>query len=254
MRRLRGLLIGDPTVILSTLVFGIISYFVSFFDPNEHKQSWLASIWARTVLFGSGIKVVVEGLGQIDPAGSYIFISNHLSYIDTPTVMANIPVQFRFLAKLGLFQIPLLGGHLKRGGHIAVPRDDPRGSVKTMQIAAEVIQTKKISLLIFPEGGRSHDGILRPFKEGGAYIAIRAGVPVVPMVLIGTQIVLPYGGSVVEPGTVKLRILKPIPTTDLTLKDRGALTQQLRELIAAELRAEGLQAETVEDAYARRTG
>jgi 1-acyl-sn-glycerol-3-phosphate acyltransferase len=246
MRRLRGLLIADPAIILATLLFGTISFVVSFFDPTERKQARVARAWAQSLLICSGIKVIVEGLDQIDPAGSYIFISNHLSYIDTPTALANIPVQFRFLAKRGLFQIPLLGTHLSRAGHIPVPRDDPRGSVKTMQLAAEVIQKKKISLLIFPEGGRSHHGVLRPFKEGGAYIAIRAGVPVVPIILTGTQLVLPYGGGIVEPGTVKLRILQPIPTNNFTLKDRGALTNRVRELIVRELQAEGLRAESVE--------
>jgi 1-acyl-sn-glycerol-3-phosphate acyltransferase len=247
MRRLRGLLIGDPSVILSTLVFGIVSYVVSFFDPDGRKQAVLARNWSKTLLWGCGIKVVVQGLEQIDTTRSYIFIANHLSFIDSPVILANIPVQFRFLAKLGLFQIPLLGGHLKRGGHIPVPRTDPRGSVKTMQTAAEVIRNKNISLLVFPEGGRSHHGVLQAFKEGGAYIAIRAGVPVVPTVLLGSQIVLPYGAGVVEPGVVRLRLLKPIPTTGLTLKDRGTLTQQLREVIAAELRAAGFQAETSEE-------
>jgi 1-acyl-sn-glycerol-3-phosphate acyltransferase len=250
MRRLRGLLIADPAIILATVFFGVISFLVSFFDPAGRKQARVARAWAQTLLTVSGIKVIVEGLDQIDPAGSYIFISNHLSYMDTPTALANIPVQFRFLAKRGLFQIPLLGSHLSRAGHIPVPRGDPRASVKTMQLAAEVIQTKKISLLIFPEGGRSHDGILRPFKEGGAYIAIRSGVPVVPMVMLGTQLVLPYGGGVVEPGTVKLRILRPIPTNSLVLKDRSMLTDQVRELIAGELRAEGFLAEAVETSHA----
>lgn len=251
MRRLRGVLIADPAIILSTIFFGIISYAVSFFDPGGRKQAALAHLWARTLLAASGIKVIVEGRDHIDPQGGYIFISNHLSYMDTPTILANIPVQFRFLAKLGLFQIPLLGGHLKRGGHIPVPRDDPRGSIKTMQTAAEVIQKQKISLLIFPEGGRSHNGVLKAFKEGGAYIAIKAGVPVVPMVLLGTQTVLPYGAGIVEPGLVKLRILKPIPTADLALKDRGTLTQQVRELMARELQAEGFGVEAEEDSYAR---
>jgi 1-acyl-sn-glycerol-3-phosphate acyltransferase len=104
-----------------------------------------------------------------------------------------------------------------------------------MQRAAEVIQAKKISLLIFPEGGRSHDGQMRPFKEGGAYIAIRAGVPVVPLVLIGTRKLLPYGAGVVLSGDATLRILKPIETSQLSLKDRGALTDQVRSLIVEEL-------------------
>jgi len=246
MRRLRGLLIGDPAVILSTFLFGLFSFVVAFFDADGHKQARVARAWARTLLFGCGIKVVVEGLDQIDPAGSYIFAPNHLSYMDTPTILSTIRVRFRFLAKSSLFQIPLLGGHLRRGGHIPVPMDDPRASIKTMQKAAEVIHNQKISLLIFPEGGRAHDGVLQEFKEGAAYIAIRAGVPIVPAVLIGTQMVLPFGGGVVEPGTVKLRILKPIPTTNLVLKDRGALTNQLRELIAKELEAEGFLTEALQ--------
>ncbi len=191
----------------------------------------LARTWAKGLLGVSGVKVRVEGLEQIDPKGSYVFISNHLSFMDTPTVLANIPVQFRFLAKRGLFQIPLLGTHLSQAGHIPVPRGDPRASVKVMQQAAETIQRKGISLLVFPEGGRSHDGQLRPFKEGGAYIAIKAGVPVVPVVLIGTRNVLPMGSGVVYSGDVVLRLLKPIETAQLSLKDRGQLTEELRTAI-----------------------
>lgn len=251
MRRLRGVLIADPGIILITLFFGIISYVVSFFDPEGRRQASLAGVWARTLLAACGVKVIVEGADLLQPQGSYIFISNHLSYMDTPSILAHISVQFRFLAKLGLFQIPLLGGHLTRGGHIPVPRQDPRASVKTMQTAAEVIQKKKISLLIFPEGGRSHDGVLKSFKEGAAYIAIKAGIPVVPMVLLGTQNILPFGAAIVQSGTVRIRILEPIPTTNMVLKDRGVLTQQVRELIARELLSEGFPVEAAEDSYAR---
>ncbi|MBV8071839.1 MAG: 1-acyl-sn-glycerol-3-phosphate acyltransferase [Acidobacteriaceae bacterium] len=235
MRRLRGILIADPAIVLATVFFGTISLIVSFFDSTGAVQIRVARAWARTLLSVSGIRVRVEGLEQIDPAGSYVFISNHLSYMDTPVALANVPVQFRFLAKRGLFQIPFLGTHLSRAGHIPVPREDPRAAVKTMQLAAETIRQKRISLLIFPEGGRSHDGVLRPFKEGGAYIAIRAGVPVVPMVMLGTRELLPYGGGVVLSGTVTLRILEPIDTQGLTLRDRGALTDRVRELIVQEL-------------------
>lgn len=228
-------MIADPGIIILTAVFSVISFVISFFDSTGRIQARVARAWAQTLLAVSGVHVRIEGLEQIDPAGSYVFISNHLSYMDTPVALANIPVQFRFLAKRGLFQIPGLGTHLSRAGHIPVPREDPRGAVKTMQLAADTIQSKKISLLIFPEGGRSHDGILRPFKEGGAYIAIRAGVDVVPMVLIGTREILPFGSGVVESGRVTLRILKPIATSQLMLKDRGSLTEELRKLILNEL-------------------
>jgi 1-acyl-sn-glycerol-3-phosphate acyltransferase len=158
--------------------------------------------------------------------------------MDTPVVLAHVSVQFRFLAKRGLFQIPFLGQHLSRAGHIPVPRGDPRAAVKTLAKAAETIQEKKISLLVFPEGGRSHDGVLRAFKDGGAYIGIRAGVPLVPIVLLGTREVLPYGSGTVRPGVVTLRILKPIVTENHVLKDRKALTDEVRELIAAELESQ----------------
>ena len=235
MQRLRGLLFADPAIILATVFFGTISLIVSFFDSTGTVQIRIARAWARTLLAVSGVKVRVEGIDRIDLSGSYVFISNHLSYMDTPVALAHIPVQFRFLAKRGLFQIPFLGQHLSRAGHIPVPREDPRAAVKTMQRAAEVIQQKKISLLIFPEGGRSHDGILRPFKEGGAYIAIKAGVPLVPLVMIGTRKVLPYGGGIIQSGEVTLRVLKPIDTRNLTLKDRAAVTNQLRDQILSEL-------------------
>ncbi|MBV8817370.1 MAG: 1-acyl-sn-glycerol-3-phosphate acyltransferase [Acidobacteriaceae bacterium] len=235
MKRIRGLLFADPLIILSTIVCGTISLIVSFFDDTGTAQIRVARAWARSLLAVSGVKVHVEGLEHIAPAGSYVFIANHLSYMDTPVVLAHVPVQFRFLAKRGLFQIPLLGQHLSRAGHIPVPREDPRAAVKTLQQAAEAIQQKHTSLLVFPEGGRSRDGELQEFKEGGTYIAIRAGVPLVPIAVIGTREVLPYSAAVVLSGKVTLRIMKPIDTSTLTLKDRGPITGQLRELILAQL-------------------
>ncbi|MBV9266054.1 MAG: 1-acyl-sn-glycerol-3-phosphate acyltransferase [Acidobacteriaceae bacterium] len=235
MKWLRGALFADPAIVIATIVCATISFIVSFFEPTGRAMHRVAQAWARLLLRFSGVNVHVEGLAHIDPNGSYVFISNHQSYMDTPVVLAHIPVQFRFLAKRGLFQIPFLGTHLGRAGHIPVPREDPRAAVKTMQQAAEVIQEKRISLLIFPEGGRSRNGIMRPFKEGGTYIAIRAGVPLVPVALIGTRAVLPYGAAVVKSGRVSVRILPPIDTRNLRLKDRGTVTEQLRELILNEV-------------------
>jgi 1-acyl-sn-glycerol-3-phosphate acyltransferase len=235
MTRLRSIFFAAPLIALSTVVYGSLSILVSLFESTGRAQIRVARAWARFLLRVSGVKVRVTGLEHIDPNGSYLFISNHLSYMDTPVVLAHVPVQFRFLAKRGLFQIPFLGHHLSRAGHIPVPREDPRAAVKTLTTAAETIQEKKISLLVFPEGGRSRDGALRTFKEGGAYIAIKAGVPLVPIVLLGTRKVLSYGSGMIRPGNVTLRILKPISTQGRSLKDRRVLTDEVRELIAAEL-------------------
>ena len=228
---LRSLLITDPLIIVATIVFGAISLAVSVFDPTRHKQNAMARAWARVLLAVSGVKVKVEGLEKIKEDGSYVFASNHLSYMDTPVALANIPVQFRFLAKRGLFQIPFMGWHLARAGHIPVPRGDARAAVRTMTLAAQIVRDQQISLLIFPEGGRSRKGELRPFMEGAAYIAIRAGVPLVPVGLVGTREVLPYGSGNIRRGRVILRVGDPIPTSQATIRDRLHLTEQLRHRI-----------------------
>jgi 1-acyl-sn-glycerol-3-phosphate acyltransferase len=230
--QLRAYLISDPLIVVSTIFFGSVSIVVSLFDKTGDKSIEVARAWGRSLLAVSGVRVIVEGLENIDSAGSYVFVSNHLSYMDTPVVLSNIPVRFRFLAKRGLFKIPFLGTHLGQAGHIPVAREDPRASVKTMQLAAEVIRSRRTSMLIFPEGGRSRDGALRPFKEGAAYIAIRAGVPIVPVALIGTEKILPFGSGTPLRGTARVRIFPPLATDGLTLKDRHQLTDRTRSLIA----------------------
>ncbi len=222
-------------VILSTIVHGSVSVLLSFFDPTGVKQNSVAQRWARSLLSIGGVKVEVQGLERIQPSGSYVIVSNHLSYFDTPVVLANIPVQFRFMAKEGLFKIPFLGTHLARAGHIPVPQQDPRAAIKTMTAAAEIIRKKGISVLVFPEGGRAADGVLQEFKEGAVYIGIKAGVPIVPVALRGTWAVLPFGSGRIKPGRVKLQIGEPIPTASLTMRDRGHLNAAIREQIVAML-------------------
>jgi 1-acyl-sn-glycerol-3-phosphate acyltransferase len=231
----RAYFVTAPLIVLATIGYGLVSLVISLFESTGRKQIGVARAWARCLLFVSGVRVKVEGMEKISPNGSYVFVSNHLSFMDTPVVLANITVQFRFLAKRGLFQIPLLGTHLARAGHIPVPLDDARAAVKTMATAAQVIREHGISLLIFPEGGRTHTGELASFKEGAAYIAIRAGVPLVPIALKGTREILPYGSGHVRSGSVTMRIGDPLPTDQVQLRDRGRVTEQLRDRIVAML-------------------
>jgi 1-acyl-sn-glycerol-3-phosphate acyltransferase len=237
---LRAYCITAPAVVLATVGYGLVSLIISLFESSGRKQIAVARAWARCLLRVSGVKVKVEGLEKIASDASYVFVSNHLSYMDTPVVLANIPVQFRFLAKRGLFQIPFLGTHLARAGHIPVPREDARAAVKTMSTAAQVIRERGISLLIFPEGGRSAEGELGAFKEGAAYIAIRAGVPLVPVALNGTREILPYGSGHVRSGSVLMRIGEPVPTAELPLRDRARVTAELRDRIASMLETQAM--------------
>lgn len=231
MALLWSLLFVDPLIILSTVVCGSVSLVLSLFDRSGRAMIAVARVWARSLLKIARVRVKVEGLEKIDPRAAYVFAANHLSYMDTPVVLSHIPVQFRFMAKKGLFQIPLLGTHLMQAGHIPVPREDPRAAVKTLALAAETIRSRAISVLIFPEGGRSEDGNLQEFKEGAAYIAIKAGVPIVPVSLTGTRRILAMHSATFHSGPVMLRIGEPIATTGMMLRERGELTEAVRERI-----------------------
>lgn len=242
MSALRAWLITDPLIVLATIFFATLSLISSLFDSVGRRQAVFARAWSRVLLAVSFVKVRVEGGEKIAPGGSYVFASNHASYMDTPVVLANIPVQFRFMAKKGLFSIPFLGWHLARAGHIPVYRDNPRAAVKTLGLAAEAIQKYGISLIVFPEGGRTKTGELRDFKDGAAYIAIRAGVPVVPMALKGSRAVLPWGSGTPRSGTIEMRVGEPIPTAGLKLHDRARLTQQIREQVVSLLQEEPIHA------------
>jgi 1-acyl-sn-glycerol-3-phosphate acyltransferase len=227
---LRALLITDPLIVVATAIYGTISLLTSLFDATGRAQHRVACAWGRMLLRISGVKVRVEGLENISPGASYVFVSNHLSLMDIPVILPYIPVQFRFMAKKGLFRVPFIGYHLKRAGHIPVHRSDARASLKTMADAAGIIRDRGVSVLAFPEGGRS-PGEMSDFKEGAAYIAIKAGVPAVPLGLNGTREVLPMDSLLVKPGEVLLRIGEPIPTAGLAVHDRHRLTRELRDRI-----------------------
>lgn len=228
---IRTWLVTMPLVSLATIVMGTASLAASLFDKTGNLQHEMARIWSRLMLAVAFVRVRSEGIEKLDPECPYVLVANHSSYYDTPAILASVPLQFRFFAKRGLFQIPFLGAHLNRAGHFPVMSKDPRASLKSMLDGARQIKAKGISVLLFPEGGRSL-ATLREFKEGAAHIAIKAGVPLVPIGIVGTRRILPMHGKVIRPGTVRLRVGEPISTSGLSSRDRGALTQQALEQIA----------------------
>jgi 1-acyl-sn-glycerol-3-phosphate acyltransferase len=230
LSRLRAYLLIDPLIVLATIVMGTLSLLASAFDSSGRTQHSVARIWARILLAVSGARVTVEGLEKLQAGASYVLVANHRSYMDTPAVLAYIPLEFRFFAKQGLFRIPLLGGHLRRAGHVPVARENPRAALKSLSEGARLMRERGVSLLLFPEGGRS-PGALRVFKEGAAYLAIKAGVPVVPIGIIGTRPVLPMRSFHVRPGAVTLRIGDPISTAGLNSGARAGLNEVLRHKV-----------------------
>jgi 1-acyl-sn-glycerol-3-phosphate acyltransferase len=194
----------------------------------------LARLWGKTLLAVSFIHVRAEGVEKLDPRANYVFVSNHASFMDIPALLSTLTHQFRFFAKKGLYKIPFLGWHLRWAGHLPVDRSNARASLKSMTEGARIISQRHISVVLFPEGGRSATG-LRPFKEGAAYIAIKAGVPVVPVAIVGLRELLPMGSGHIRSGSVTVRVGDPIPTAGLKLDARADLSAQLHDRIAGML-------------------
>ena len=226
MSLLRSLLFTTPLIVISTIVMGTLSLVDSFFDRSGNSQHRLAQAWGRMLLAASLIRVRVEGADHLDPAATYVFVSNHQSLMDIPAILSTLPHQFRFFAKKGLYAIPFVGTHLRRAGHLPVDRSSARASLKSMTEGANIISRRGVSVLLFPEGGRAPEG-LREFKEGAAYIAIKAGVPVVPMAIVGMREKLPMGSIYVRSGRVAVRIGQPIPTAGMKVAERLELTERL---------------------------
>lgn len=220
-----------PGIAVSTIICGTISAIVAVFDHSSRAQIRMARIWARSLLWIVGVRVEVEGLERVRGIEQCVWASNHVSYMDTPVMLAHIPVQFFFLAKSELFKIPFMGWHLHRAGHVSVPLEDPRASLRTLASAATLVKQRGVSVLFFPEGGRSETGELQEFKDGAAYIAIKAQVPIIPMALIGIRDILPMNTLNFKRGTVKLRFGTPIPTAGLTAHARTEITTLTRAQI-----------------------
>ncbi|HLH18569.1 MAG TPA: lysophospholipid acyltransferase family protein [Bryobacteraceae bacterium] len=231
MSFLRSLLISTPLIALSTILLGTLSLLASLIDGTGNTQHRLARWWGKSLLAFGFVRIRTEGLEHLDPAGTYVFAANHASYMDIPAILSELPFQFRFFAKKGLYRIPFLGGHLKRAGHLPVDRSNARHSLKSMTEGARIIAERRVSVLLFPEGGRCPKG-LREFKEGAAYIAIKAGVPLVPMALVGMREVLPMHSIHIRSRRVELRIGRPISTAGMKPADREELTQRLYQEIS----------------------
>lgn len=231
MSLLRSLFFTDPLIILCTILMGTVSLVTSLFDRSGNACHRVARVWSRLLLRISGLPVRVQGIEKLDPTMGCILVANHQSLMDIPLLMAHLPLQFRFFAKEGLFHIPFLGTHLRRTGHLPVVRDHPRAALRVVHDAARMLRERHLSVLLFPEGGRTPES-LREFKEGAAHLAIKAGVPVIPIGVVGTRAVLPMGSFHFRPQPVELRIGDPLSTAGLKLQDRAAFTRLLEQKVA----------------------
>lgn len=207
---------------------------ISAFFGGEKRLHASARQWARGCLWLGGVRLRVEGLEHLPPQGPVIYMSNHQGNFDIPILFAALPVQFRWLAKAELFRIPLFGLTMRVAGYIPIERQDRRLAVQSMNLAAEQVAAGT-SLMIFPEGTRSPDGALLPFKKGGFILALQAQVPIVPIAIDGSAALMLKSSWLIRSGEVRLRIFPVLPTAGLGLKDRDALLTEVETRIASAL-------------------
>jgi 1-acyl-sn-glycerol-3-phosphate acyltransferase len=196
----------------------------------------VAQSWGRSILWVSGVRVRVVGAERMDPAASVICMSNHQSNFDIPVLLGYLPVPFRWLAKAELFKIPVFGRAMRGAGYIPIDRSDRPAAIESLRQAAAAIRGG-VSVVIFPEGTRSPDGTLKPFKKGGFVMAIEAGVPIVPVAVRGTFDIMPKNRLLIRPRDVTLTIGAPIVTTGYRLHSTEVLMDEvgnaLQRLLAA---------------------
>ncbi len=227
---LRSVLWMCPLIGVATAVMGTISLGASLFDRRGRWQHKVAVAWGRMLLRICMVRVEVIGAEKLDPEQVYIFVSNHFSLIDTPLMFGSMPREFRILARHGLWQIPFLGWHLNRAGHVPVERENPRAAARSLIRAVDKIK-EGFSLLIFPEGGRTRQPTMRPFKSGAARISMQAACPIVPMAIVGTRKILPPGSAHLHPGRAELRIGDPVPTDVLANGNAAMLIREVQAVV-----------------------
>jgi 1-acyl-sn-glycerol-3-phosphate acyltransferase len=223
-----------PAIAVYTIVLGAISIASSVFDRRGYTAHACARAWSWLILKTTGVRVRVEGLDRVKLGTTYIFVSNHQSIYDIPVIFASLPFQLRIIAKDSLARFPVLGWHLRRGGHLFVDRQHPdrAGILKRWR----ALVSEGLSLIIFAEGTRSSDGRVARFKAGSFLLAIEAGLPVVPVAVVGTRAVMPKGRLRTEPADVGLVIHDPIqpPALDApTIQDAKALADRVHAIVAS---------------------
>jgi len=219
-----------------TIPLALLTTLLGFFDRYGKRVYRINQFWTWIILRLGGIALKIKGEENIDPKQPYIFMVNHQSNIDIPVlVQALARFQLRWIAKKELLRVPFFGWAMWATKHITVDRSDPVDALKSLERAKEKIAAG-ISVVIFPEGTRSRDGRLLRFKKGGFLLALQARTQIVPVTINGSGRVLPSGGWKSRPGVIEVVIGKPIAVEGHRAGKLRALSDQVRQAIAANLR------------------
>jgi len=230
LQTIRGILTLALAPILTFFVSALSLIDLLWIRKSEIKAQVFPRYWGRVLCLLSGVRVTVEGIDNIDPQQTYIFAGNHCSQYDIFSFQGYFPHDFRWIAKKELFSIPLLGQAMRQVGYISIDRSHGRQALKSLDEAAKQIAAGT-SVLIFPEGTRSADGLLHEFKTGAVLLAIKAGVPIVPISFNGSYEVLPKGKLLPKSGHITIRVGPAIPIAHCKAGDKQNLAQNLHAAV-----------------------
>ena len=192
----------------------------------------IAHRWGRILMGATGSTVEVRGLENFDPDRPHLLVANHQSWFDVFALIGWVPGNFRFVAKKELEKIPIFGWSWRRCGHVSIDRQDRTAAIASLKAAAEKIARENLTIVMFPEGTRSSDGRLQPFKKGAFMLGIQSGVPLIPVAIKGTRDIMPKGGWTIGKGRVTIRLGRPIDTTGYEVGDRDRLRDDAHRALA----------------------
>lgn len=218
-------------IVIATLVLGFCAFITYPFDRKGRVVHHYARLWGKVALLANRVKVKIVGMDRLNGKGPYIFMSNHQGSYDIFALLGHLPYQFKWLAKKELFSIPFFGWTMAAAGYISIDRGGTRETVGAMNEAAQKIR-EGMSVVIFPEGSRSPNGSVQPFKKGGFTLAIKSKVPIVPISISGSRDIMPKDKLTALPGEIQMFVDHPIETQHCSSKDREPLMKKVSETIS----------------------
>lgn len=225
---LRSYFIFDPLIWLYTVVLGVVSIPVSLFGEKSRILHGFASFWSWLIMKTILSPVKVTGLEKIDTSKPHVYAVTHASALDIPVLYVYLPFQFRILFKKELLSYPIIGWHLRRSGQVCIDQQKPTQSIAHIRSAVKSLQGG-MPLVIFPEGGRTPDGEIKPFMPGAFYLAIKAQADIVPIALIGTYELLPMNTYHIKSRPLEMRVGEPIPTAGYSLREMEKLSAKVHQ-------------------------
>ena len=231
LRLIWGLTV-DVFIFFWTVVLGTSAVVLTLVTRRPYWVDILGRVWCKGIVKACGIEIEVRGLENIDPSRSHVLLSNHLSNFDIWCTIAALPLRIHFVAKKELLRVPFVGQSLAVSDHIVIDRGRPEAAIELINRRAAAQIGDGFCILFYAEGTRSQDGKVGPFKKGGTVLALRTGLPIVPMSVSGTRKFLPKRSVIIRPGGKVLIVIdKPVETRGLSLEDRDALTAKVRETV-----------------------